>query len=217
MARSFNGTSDLIAVDGAVLNPTFSTSTFTVAGWLNGAAQQNKALYSEGRAATAAFFYLATQNGTPNNKFLCATSSGAFATSTAVICDSTWHHVAVTFDGSGNWVMYVDGVSDKTGHTVFGNLSLDRATLGALRRSTTGNWFAGGLAHWATWTRTLAAQEIVSLHNGMLPSLLGPTHYWPLWGADSPEPDLGNGTHGAGTLTGTGFVSGVGQPSMLHV
>ncbi len=64
----------------------------------------------------------------------------------------------------------------------------------------------GSLAHVAYWSRALSAHEVVGLAAGMLPSHLGPDHYWPLWGADSPEFDQGLAAHVSGTLTGTARV-----------
>lgn len=209
MARNFNGTSDLINIDGACINPNFSTTAFSVAGWLNGAAQINKYLYSEGSSTTTPFWGLATQNGGTGAKLAFVSSATTFLTATtATVADSTPHHVGVTLDGAGNWVVYIDGIADRNSSTTRGSLTLARATIGALRRSTTGNWFAGKLWDWASWSRKLAATEMASLAGGLPASFLGPAHYWPLWGVDSPEVDIGMRPAVGGTLTGTTFAAG---------
>lgn len=208
MARSFNGTSDNIRVDGAVVIGGSSFSTFSLAFWVNAATPASqRGIYSEGNSGSAGsnfWWVFANTNGkihwTINN-----TSGTNVLTqdSNTSVFDSTWHHCGFTMDASGNWVMYIGGASDKSGAAVNGACTPNRAAIGELVRSGTGNFFSGSIAHLATWTRTLTAGEMASLAAGLPPTHIGALHYWPLWGKDSPEPDLGTGTHTTGTVTGT--------------
>lgn len=199
MARSFNGTSDLITID-AVTAISTTSDAWTWAGWVKGAAQSTKAFVSQCANATNPQMYFGTDSSTPFNncRFLLVDVGGVtrvnMLISTATVMDSTPHHVAVTWDSSANWVVYVDGVNDHSGSTSSAvSIGTTRATFGCFRRSTNSDFLNGSLWDWARWSRALSAKEILSLANGLPPSHLGPDHYWPLWGLDSPEPDIGNG------------------------
>jgi hypothetical protein len=182
-------------------------STTTTGGW-----------YAYGEASSSAsqpLFGLGLASGTIR-VFLRndANSTLLNVTLTASVLDGNPHHVCYTQDASGNYVFYADGGVDHSGsHSTTGTLTVDRATIFALGRGSgttivSGTPFAGTMWEVATWTRQLAAAEVASLANGLPASHLGPSHYWPLWGVDSPEPDIGIGSHVAGTLNGTGFTSG---------
>ena len=95
MARSFNGTSDLITVDAAVL---FSElAAFSVAAWLKASgALTNATWYGEGRAASANPFFQAQVNS-GKARFAARADSGGTAqlnsiSTTATVADGTWHH-----------------------------------------------------------------------------------------------------------------------------
>lgn len=199
MARSFNGTSDLITIASVTAIPDTRTA-FTWAGWVNAAAQATKTFVSQGQtASTRSFLFFGTSSVSPNNTIrVLLVDSGNInqinsTAGTAVVLDSTWHHVALTVDSSGNWTSYADGVVDKSGTTTSATVNTTTAGLGALIRSTTIDFLSGSLQGWARWSRALSAGEIKSLAAGLPASHLGPTNYWPLWGKDSPEPDIGNG------------------------
>jgi hypothetical protein len=213
MARSFNGTSDLIkATGGASYGGT--RSAYSIALWVSGTSQTSKAFQVDAHNSNKGFCFLGTDTtgGTKCRVSISDSSTGSTlldSTSTAVILDSSWHHVCFTLDASGNWVLYIDGASDHSGGPLTSDtVSESWAAFGLLARDTNSAFFAGTLAQAANWTRVLAASEVAELANGLLPSHLGPAHYWPLWGVDSPEPDIGTGTHATGTLTGTGAAAG---------
>ncbi len=202
MARQFNGSSDHIDADSAVPNLS-GQQAFSLAGWINASIAQSSALNPMSIAAAAAgpFFQL---QGDASGKLLIAarsaTSGGSDTTaSTAVAFNSAWHHFCVTQpSGSSTLSIYLDGALDHT----FARTSLSNGTtqtfttlcFGALHRSGAfSQFYGGGLGDLAIWARTLTAQEVALLGSGAEASLLGPNHYWPLWGVDSPEPDIGNG------------------------
>lgn len=209
MARSFNGTTDLIKATGGASYAGTRTA-FSMGCWVNGAGQQNKAFQTDSRNSDRGFIFFSSQNVVGGTKCRLVSShsvtgaSNIDITSTAVILDSTWHHVLVTLDASGNWKLYIDGALDSSGGPVTSDTVTESwEAHGCLARNTNAAFFAGKLAHAANWTRTLSAADAASLAAGLPPSHLGPAHYWPLWGTDSPEPDLGVVTHATGTLTGT--------------
>lgn len=223
MPRSFNGTSDLITADGARV--TDGGAPFTIAMWLKAAGTASGDVYSEANTGAAGpFFQIAAASGKANFSMRSATggAADASANSTATVFDSTSHHLALTQTTGNLMSLYIDAAADvtftRTGNSNATSQPLTSVTFGALRRNTTSAFHAGVIAHLATWNRILAVQEVKSLAAGLLPSHLAPTHYWPLWGADSPEPDI-VAVGIDGTLTGT--TKGAGGPmvglSMLKV
>jgi hypothetical protein len=212
MARSFNGTSDLIAADLAHLYAI--ASAFSVAAWVKGAAQNNKGVYGEGISTSSNPLFLigSGQTTTSKARVSITTNSGGSALaveSTATAFDSNWHHLCFTQDASRNYVLYVDGVSDHSATYSSGTLSgINRAGIGLLRRNTNGNFFAGSIAEVCTLSRQLSAKEVLLLASGFSASHVAANHNWPLWGVDSPEPDIGTATMINGTLTGTSYSNG---------
>jgi hypothetical protein len=214
MARSFNGSSDLVKATGAS-SYRGTRATFSASCWVLGAAQTDNIFYCEAQNNAKGFFRLGTQNGSPNNKCRVLISDHTTGsndldyTTTAVIMDSAWHHVGFTLDASGNWVIYVDGTPDHSASiSTVDSMTPAWTALGCMARNTNAQFFAGNIGEADNWTRTLTAAEVASLAAGLPASHLAPDHYWPLWGVDSPEPDIGTGTKVAATLTGTAFASG---------
>lgn len=219
MPRSFNGTSDVIHLSAACV--TNGGVACTIAGWIKTTPAAFKMLYSESNPTnTRPLFFFSLSGSSPHttgHQLEIEVASGSSVDvfqSSVDIATSTWRHVAFRQDASNNMELWADGAVDGTKtRTSFSNSTgqtLTQAFLGASRLSTLGNTYPGTLAHWATWTRHLSDAEMKALANGLLPSHLGPTHYWPLWGVDSPEADIGTGTHVTGTLTGT--TQGTGGP-----
>ncbi len=201
MARSLNGTSDLIAVDSAHL--TNGATAFSISAWVKKSARANDQIYGEGNTGAAGPFMQFNFDATTGQHIEIAArsassgSSDVMAIGTIVAADGTWHHVCVTQNASSLCKLYVDGVADSSGsRTALSNSNsqtFNTARIGVLTRNTNANFYSGTIAEVATWTRELTASEVKLLAAGHLASELGPAHYWPLWGADSPEPDIGNG------------------------
>lgn len=213
MARSFvTGSSTKIVANAAHLF--LPTNAFSVSLWVNGAALTTAGLYTEGNnASTRNFFVVFTDSTTGSHaRIEVENNSGILIldiTSTATICDATWHHVCYTQDASANYALYIDGSSDKSGsYTPSTFTTPNLLTIGALGRTTYSNFFTGVISEVANWSRQLNAGEVKSLAAGLPASHLGPNHYWPLLGRDSPEPDYGTAANVTGTLTGTAFASG---------
>lgn len=112
-----------------------------------------------------------------------------------------WHHVAGTYDG--NIRVYLDGVLDGT---VFASTFTVDTSGGTWRigYSSAGPWvWDGEIQDAALWSRPLSAAEIASLAGGVSPSRItnGLLSHVPVWGQESPEPDLRRG--GGATVVGT--------------
>lgn len=200
MARSFNGTSDVIRADGANL-ATLESGNVSFAAWVKASgAITNAVYYGEGVNGNNPHLQWQTNSGKWRG-FLRDVNGLSMingVSSALTLADGTWHHFVYSQSLSGStvsWQVYIDGAADSTAHGTYGstNASCTRVSIGALARSTTTNFFAGTLLGVASWSRSLSAAEAKSLANGLPASRLGPSHYWPLWGVDSPEPDIGNG------------------------
>lgn len=202
MARSFAGTPDKIVVDSAVVAPNWFTANYSLSVWVKGASGHgNTGVYSEGTSLNnTSFWWIGPDSTTTGSMRWTGANQPAAVITTATVFDNTPHHYCLSV-GSSAYKIYVDGALDSSGiigaaNTGIGGSSPNEATIGALRRSggTAGNFWVGTMWDLAVWTSTtLGAGDVKSLANGLPASHLGPTHYWPLWGRDSPEPDIGNG------------------------
>ena len=208
MSRLFNGSSDFIAMDSSHIYKT--NVAFTISAWVKSSAGDQKVIYGEGLSSSTNGYFAFMARGTPPNTRLRALVVGSGGTtrldlqSTSFPFDSAWHHFLYTQDASFHGSLYVDGGTPDTA-TVTNDSAVNpnRTGIGCARRNVNSLFFPGTICEVATWTRQLSTKEIVSLASGLPASFFGPTHYWPLWGVDSPEPDIGNSSHVLGTLTGT--------------
>lgn len=199
MARSFNGSSDRIGMNSAIVKPNWFTDSYSLSVWVKAAAQSNTGVYSEGNTTTNTQFWWIGPDSTSTSKMRwTGNNQPAAYITTATMFDSTWHHYALAV-GSAAFSVYVDGVRDggtaiTSGQTGISGTAANLATLGSLGRTTYTNFFSGSIAELGIWTsKTLSLDDAKSLADGLSAVRLGPTHYWPLWGVDSPEPDIGLG------------------------
>jgi len=209
--RQFGG-SDSLNADAAAL---FALgNAYSVAFWFRrSTVAGNEDLWSESRSSSNnPFLQIFAISASPGKLAVSARGDGGGTApinavqSVASPIDGTWHHFIYCQDGAGNYKTYIDGVLDKQGTYTVSATTINRATMGAFRGSggsafITG--YQGQLAHVATWNRQLSAGDAASLGAGLLPSHLAPRHYWPLWGTDLPEPDIGVATKVAASATGT--------------
>lgn len=221
MGRTFAGADLVKATGGNVFGGDRVACSFGC--WLNGSGQQDKIIMMDGRNLSTGFCRFGTENAVGGTKCRAVISGGSGttrldSTSTAVIADSAWHHVLFTLTSAGNWVLYIDGSSDSSGGPLTADaFSTTWMALGCLARNTNAQFFTGSIAHAANWSVALTAGQAKLLASGASPLHLAPAHYWPLWGLDSPEPDLGVSTHATGTLTSTAFTPGKDAASLLHL
>lgn len=208
MARRFNGSSDVIHADAGHL---FANGVpYSVSAWAKGNTA-TAAVFSEGiSTSTRQVFCLLSDATGSKLRIFIQNSAGSSSdhTGTATAFEATvWHHLCVVASGT-TYNSYVDGALDLSAQGYGGTISTTLVGIGAFVRSTTIDFFSGSIAEVATWSRSLSSAEVVSLASGLPASHLAPSHYWPLWGLDSPEPDIGTAAHVAGTLTGTSFATG---------
>lgn len=136
-------------------------------------------------------------------------SGGATLASTTLVDDGFWHHVAVTVDGGGNSVLYIDGVQEATGPSGFFG-SVQGINLFSIGRTLAsgGNQqgFLGQIDDVAIWGSPLTAADVALLANtgGMPPAAMPFFVAGPMEGIG---PSLGAPTL-AGAGTNNAFESG---------
>ena len=208
MARSFNGTTDRIDYTLAL------TLGVTLAAWIKTTTASAAAciLDNDTGAAGGRAYQFRVASGKLQAIFFSG-GSAFTATGATTINDGKWHHVAVTCPTSGVFTLYVAGVSDGTSasHGWDHPAGATGGSIGSHHQGAS-QFFAGSIADAVIFGgTTLSARQLGSLAAGVPASHLGVSNYLPLWGADSPEPDIGNGpatSHANGTLHGTSTATG---------
>jgi sugar lactone lactonase YvrE len=90
------------------------------------------------------------------------------------VCDSTWHHIALTYTGSSSTntlIAYIDGVNIATSTSTTFVISTSSSSTSSLRlgwngltpTSTSGELFTGSMSDLRIYSRSLTSSEIVTL------------------------------------------------------
>lgn len=223
MARSFNGTSDVISLGTpAGLDV---VGNVTVSAWVKFAALPTGAniaqIYGNGYDGTNVglyFDYFAT-GGVLRIGTFGGTGGGQVAYGITPTL-ATWYHFLGLYD-SANWVLDVNGtqVASAAVASSGGQASTARCSIGALDLTGTfGRFINGTIAEVGVWNTSLSAGARKALAAGIPPPLAAPGNlkgYWPLLG-DSPVPDY-SGNRFSGTLTGTTVANHPGIRTLLWV
>ena len=219
-SRSCDGNDVISIVSGL----STSTSAVTMMMWIKGAAQVNNVLWEQNVTQAGGYHFQtitgAACAGKPDSVFFgvsntgCDNSTGRVFAVTATT-DSTWHHIAGTFDDASTTLqIYVDGVLDATNSGVTANPASGNEWHLCSRAGAAGGW-VGTVAYLQVFDGVvLTADQIkeVMRHPGSLPTNL--SGYLPLWGVNSPEVDLsGNGR--TGNLNSTTTESADGPPIFI--
>lgn len=217
MARSFNGSSDLITSGGVtgtgIPNP---GSPISVATWVwmdsvpPGTYRTVDRFYHWGleyNVVKHCFYELFVSSGASNNYLSVNNSSFPPINS--------WHHMGMTYDGT-TLTGYLDGISQGSssslssiGSPVIGTQIGFGAARPPAGQGVPSDFLNGELAESAVWSACLSTGEMAGLASGVSTSQVRPRSlvgYWPLYGLASPEPDL-SGNANNGTLTGTAYVA----------
>lgn len=209
MARSFNGSSDLINMGAAAA--TADLTTGTVAAWVNASSfVLNMAIVSNCGGTAQGFIFRLGSGG--QLKLVTPGLDERTGTATTQITTGTWWYVACAKSGSQTRFVRID-----TGGTLAGeNLAfLDTAGNGTAARigcqnngTSNTDFFNGSIAQVGVWIpEQLSDANLITLSQACLPSAIATADdgFWQLSPDSpgvSPEPDLsGNGYDG--TVTGT--------------
>jgi hypothetical protein len=176
-ALSFNGTSQYTRRQGGSL--IYNNPVHSVSFWVNGAAQDDRRVYSEGATNNnTPLFTLGTATAANQALKLFIRTDGNVAVlnrnTTRPVFNGAWHHV-VWVDNNGAAKVYVDGVLDETDFSYArGTLTLHMSSVGAVLRAAAGNWYAGLIDEVAVWNRALTWTEIQGIYTNRVPPPLGP-------------------------------------------
>lgn len=207
MARTFNGTSDLLRNAGtAVLNgppatmwararpSSIDVSEHEICGLSNSA--NSDPLFRLGMDVAGKAF-CQYRNASTNN-----------ATSTTTLSTTAYNSVAGTINASGHCEVFVNGTSEGTATAaVSTSVSLDITEIGVLYRTSPAQFWLGDIAEVAYWSVVLSAGEIRALAAGVPPwrirrsALAG---YYPLINSANERNYAQNAVHL--TATGTSLV-----------
>ena len=211
MGRSTNGSTEFIsaAIDLSAWN------TLTFAAWIktSGYAANNKSFFchTSGSAWNTAGSFLID----PDNQsvLLFEMDAPSYARSVGRPSSGVWLHYMVYFDRATPQIKYYLGglltstnsaaTGTPTGNFSNGTLYMGRAPGLGYHQMVTGHvaiW--GGVQLGAGHARSLAA--------GVPPSMVGikPSFYWPIFGADSPEPDYSGSRVTAALTNACPYASG---------
>jgi hypothetical protein len=199
MARSFNGSSDVLDVASAPA----TALPVTMACWTYATVDTNGAIFYMGNPAS----------GSGANRLLLGRSvtggiqafqATAFAEAAGFTINQ-WHHVAGVFRGDADRSAYLNGTRANDATASATPSGIAQTTIGArYNGGALGLYFSGQVAEAAAWSVALTDAEIAALASrAVLPtdirraSLVG---YWRLWGNSTETDQTGSGR----TLTATG-------------
>jgi len=161
----FDGVNDLVTVPQARFQLPFSVSVW----FLSRSATTVQNLFGLGSSTTAnPLFQILLRGDLAGDPIQAAMRGQTVTTNTAATISSyttnRWHHVVAVFlDASYRqiWLDGIEGVADTTNYDI---ASLNLATIGAQRRTTTGQYLNGQIAECAQWNRSTTASEIRTLY-----------------------------------------------------
>lgn len=203
MARSFNGTTDRISLTlGATLG-------LTLCAWIKTTTASAAACIIDNDTGSAGGRAYQLRVGSGKLQAITLTGSTVVTTTGATTINTgAWVHVAMTVPTSGVVTVYVNGVSDGVSASHGWNVAGTAVNIGA-HNSGASQFFAGTIAECVLANSLLLpVRDLALLAAGVPASVLGVSNYLPLWGVDSPEPDIGIAAHAPGTLHGTSFAAG---------
>lgn len=181
IAYAFNGVDECTYRVGGF--PIYNNPAYSVALWVNANAlgQSDRRFFAESSTnfTNPLFTFGSAVGGTTTvvRAYVRNDAGGVILdrSSSRSALDGIWHHLVWT-ETNGRAKLYIDGALDETDFTYARtNLTLDQTVLGAIVRSTVGNYFAGVLDEVALWNRALTFTEIQQIRANGIPAPLAPT------------------------------------------
>ena len=175
-AFQMNGTNSLLSRINNVGDalPIYQHPDFSVSLWVNGAAQTDRRVFSEGSTTSGnPLFNIGTHNtgadGTVDFYIRNNTGGtvGDHRHSVAIAFDTTWHSIVYVQRDIGGGQMraqlWVDGVLDSVVITPVRPLTANTTTIGGILRAAPSAWFNGMIDEVAVWNRAISSNEIAIL------------------------------------------------------
>ena len=144
--------------------PSFTISAaFSISFWIKRATTGNyQGFWTNGTGSGSSnTIEIATVN---DDKIHYSNFNTEIITSATLTSTSTWYHVVVTQDGSGNAIVYVNGSSSATG-TVTHAGTTDSYDIGRVHYNTA-EYYNGNMDEIGLWSRVLTSSEVTQLYNG---------------------------------------------------
>ncbi|MBI2632276.1 right-handed parallel beta-helix repeat-containing protein [Candidatus Pacearchaeota archaeon] len=170
----FDGSNDYIAIDNANSLPIVKSSTnFSISFWFrpDSTSLIDRTIYSEGSSTDGnPLFSIQYNSGSADNKILRFIRNDDFGVSnqiksTTTITDTKWHHVVIT-DRTGVSYLFIDGALDASNfnYTRTGVFSLNRASIGALGRTSNSEFLNGSVDELMIFSKSLNASEVLEIY-----------------------------------------------------
>ncbi len=162
IGRRFDGADDYVEIRESILK-----DTHTVVAWINTTtAGLEMAIYAEGNTRTNAPLKLLSIYNTGIHYLLRSDENVDLVNillDDLGLCDGKWHMIAVSNDGSLANV-YVDCNLVASESVETGTITVNTATVGAIKRMVISNYFNGLIAHVSLYNRAFTPKEIKYLY-----------------------------------------------------
>lgn len=209
MARNFTSGDDVTVSDGIV-----GGVPLTVACWFSTTTNAIQDLAACVKASTQ-YFWIGLNNNFGGSEVRARHRSGGTTTeaetTTGIARDGSWEHACGVFASTTDRRAFLNGGSKGTNTDSVSDVAPTSFTAGDAPPFA---GLAGRIAEIGIWDIALSDAEVALLAAGISPTRIQAANlvgYWPLWGADSPEPDLsGDGAN----LTVTGATQADHAPVM---
>jgi hypothetical protein len=165
-AMTFNGTTQYVATNRTT--GIANSNTYTVAAWFNTTSSSSSAIYHEGSSSSTTPFVglrlnrIATGDVAGEMRDDAGTSiSGSVVAYTGNYNDGQWHYAVFVRTASNSFSLYVDGIlrNTSTGNAPT-TTTVNRATIGAVRNTSTSTYYAGSIDDVRVYNRALQPYEI---------------------------------------------------------
>lgn len=226
MARSFNGTSDVIGLPiDALLRPSLPVSIHC---WAkpsslaaSGLFQNNKNdLTHKGVWLNVADSSGHIESGFGDNDGGSVSSSRRSKVSTGAITSGVWNAVGCSIEAATTQAVYINGTDATGSYSGSGDVLAYNVGVGGKIGFSGGSYFPGSIAEVGFWNVALTAAEFAALGKGTSPLLIRRSAliaYWPVYGVADPEADLAGLALNSTAITGTSLANHapVGMPVPL--
>lgn len=143
---------------GKIVTSTYNYKPMTFVAWVYPTTDQYNYIISEN--STAITEYTWRIDVTTGKQALGITGTALVGNSNTAVPLNQWSHVAVTYDGSGNFIFYYNGTADGSGTN---NQTVTNTEAIQIGKYSTNASFAGNIDDIAVFNRVLSASEIASL------------------------------------------------------
>jgi hypothetical protein len=123
-----DGTNDYLSTTHRT-NFNVGANDFTIEAWVYTSTISEQVIFGANRNYDGVGAFMLNLNYTGKVRFFCMYSSGIvldYNVGTGTISDSTWHHIAVTRNGSSLRI-FIDGIQTGTTNTTLGSAAIDNA------------------------------------------------------------------------------------------